>query len=102
MANRPSSTPRTRARLASRREWRRHGCIRRPSVSPSFGGERDFVAGFGKEGVKRSYHLCAFSNRRGNSLDRSRAHVTDGEYARQAGFQWPVDVGARAREALVI
>ena len=49
--------------------------------------------------MKRGYHLCAFSNRRGNSFDRSRAHVTDGEYARQAGFEWPVDVGARAREA---
>jgi hypothetical protein len=87
--------------LASRREWRRHGCIRRTLVSPNVVGERGSVAGFGKEGVKRSYHLRAFSNRRGNSFDRSRAHVADREYAWQAGFEWPVDVGARAREALI-
>jgi hypothetical protein len=61
-------------------------------VSSDIGGERGSVADFREEGVKRGYHLCAFTNCSGNSFDRSRAYVADGEYAWQAGFKLPVDV----------
>ena len=99
-ANLSSDTPRSRARSASRREWRRRGCIRRTSLSPGVGGERGFVAGFGEKGVQRGYHLCALPDRRRNALDRSRAHVADREYAGQAGFERSAGVRVGAYEAL--
>ena len=43
-ANLSSDTPRSRARSASRREWRRRECIRRTSLSPGVGGERGFIS----------------------------------------------------------
>src|ERR1700738_2079853 len=102
MANRSSSTPRSRPRLAPRPEWRRYGCIRRTSVSPGVGGGCDLVAGFREKGVQRRYNLCALSDGSGNALDGPGAHVTDREYTRQVGFERPLHVCARAHEALVI
>jgi hypothetical protein len=66
-------------------------------VSPAVGGERGSVAEFRKKGVQCGDDLCALSDGRGNALDRTRAHIADREYARQVGFERPVDVCAGTR-----
>src|SRR5438132_12147465 len=40
-----------------------------------------------KKTVQRGYHLCALPDRAAHALDRSRAHIADGEHARHRGFQ---------------
>jgi hypothetical protein len=71
-------------------------------VSPGVGGECGSVAAFREKGVQCGYDLCALSDGRGNALDRTRAHIADREYARQVGFERPVDVCAGTHEPLVI
>src|SRR6516225_1301181 len=88
--------------LVSPRGSCRCGCIRRTSVSPGVGGERGSVAEFREKGVQLGNYLRALSDSSGNALDRTRAHITDREYARQVGFERPLDVCAGAHEALVI
>src|SRR6516225_9366269 len=55
-----------------------------------------------RKGVQLGNYLCALSDGSGNALDRTRAHITHREYARQVGFERSVDVSAGAHEPLVI
>src|ERR1700687_2215136 len=40
-----------------------------------------------KEAMQRRYNLCTFANRRGDTFDRTRADVADGEDARTTCLQ---------------
>jgi hypothetical protein len=71
-------------------------------VPPGVGGDLGSVGEFREKGVQLSNYLRALADGSGNALDRTRAHVTDREYARQVGFERPVDVCAGAHKALVI
>ena len=61
-------------------------------MSPGVGGERVSVAEFREKGVQLGDYLCALADGSGNALDRTRAYITDCEYAGQVGFERPADV----------
>ena len=56
---------------------------RSPSGPSGKAGKYGLVVCFGEETVKRRDHLGTFAS---DALDRTGAHVADGEYTWQAGF----------------
>ena len=62
--------------------------ILRALSSRDLSSRRGGASAPGQISMKRRHHLRALSDGRGDALDRTRAYVADGEYARAIRFQW--------------